>query len=49
MKWNVWIAFQSRGRDRGNCLISYKSTQKLIDRGCEVFLTTIVATTEVFV
>lgn len=33
-----------RGRDRSSCLISYQRAQRLIERGCEVFLTIVVVT-----
>lgn len=40
------IVFYGTGRDRGGCLISYQRTQRMIEWGCEVFLATVVASTE---
>ena len=45
LRRNVRVAFQGRGRDKGY-LISYQRAQRLIDRGREVFLATVVATVE---
>lgn len=46
LKWNVKFIFQGRRRDRSGSLISYQRAQRLIDRGCKVFLATVVATIE---
>lgn len=46
MKRNVKIYFEGRGRERRGSLISYHRAERVIDRGCEVFLAIVVATTE---
>lgn len=43
---HVKITFQGRDRDRGDNLIFYLRTQRLIDRGCEEFLASFIATPE---
>ena len=43
LKRKVRVAFQGRGRDRDGSLISYHRAWRLISRGCQVFLATVVA------
>ena len=40
------IAFQGQGRDRDPTIISFQRAQRLLSRGCEVWLASVVDTTE---
>lgn len=46
LKGKVKVSFQSRGRDKSVGIISLPHDEKLLARGCDVFLACVVATME---